>query len=100
MFTFFQVSDTNHPALYFNQFEIEKPHWIAENKELNATSSNQFQILDDKYDFKFQNKHVQTPIVGLTHESGPKNETRYIVDIKNPFRAIVAGQVSLILETN
>jgi tRNA U34 2-thiouridine synthase MnmA/TrmU len=82
------VNHTNHPALYFDKFQIEKPHWICENKEANLAENEEKQILDNKFDFKFQNKHLQSPIVYLK-----KNiKDNYITSIKYPFRGISAGQ--------
>ena len=52
--------------------------------------------MDHSYDFKFQNRHVQTQIEFLEKSfENKKNDetTKYIVKAKNLFRAIVPGQV-------
>ena len=87
--TLYAVSDTNHPALYFNKFQIEKPHWLCEDKEEDLERKDL--ILDDKFDFKFQNKHLQSPIVYLKKDM----MRNYITKIKNPFRGISSGQYSV-----
>jgi tRNA U34 2-thiouridine synthase MnmA/TrmU len=84
-----QVQGTDHPALYFREFEIEKPHWLCENKEDTAVGNK---ILDETYDFKFQSRHFPTPLACL--EKLSNNEAaRYLTTIRQPFRAIVPGQV-------
>jgi hypothetical protein len=88
-----KVQGTNHPALFFNQFEIEKPYWICEDQEELAVDKESSVILDGSYDFKFQNRHNQTPIVGLERHSNKEGSVRYLTRIKHPFRAIVPGQV-------
>lgn len=49
-------------------------------------------MLDESYEFKFQNRHIQTPLVHLRKEENATNP-RYWVKTKNYFRAIVTGQV-------
>lgn len=89
------VAGTNHPALYFDEFEVEKPHWLCDNRELITLDGEC--ILDEKYDFKFQNKHHQSPIVYLKRvASDPEtsNAFRYFVKTAHHFRAIASGQVT------
>lgn len=83
------VAGTNHPALYFDHFEIEKPHWICENKELVANDT----ILNNYFEFKFQNKHYQSKIVYLKKKI-QSNQTKYVVKTYNHFRAVPKGQVN------
>ena len=90
-----KVSDTNHPALYFDEFEIEKPYWICEEKE-DMVNKEGGTILDDSYEFKFQNRHIQTPLVYLRKD----DNCRYWVKTKNYFRAIVTGQVIIKTKIN
>lgn len=75
--------------MYFDEFEIEKPYWICEQKGNNDDGI----ILDESYEFKFQNRHIQTPLVHLRKEENATNP-RYWVKTKNYFRAIVTGQVN------
>ena len=46
-------------------------------------------VLDETYEFKFQNRHIQTHLVYLRKD----DNDRYWVKTKNYFRAIVTGQV-------
>lgn len=78
--------------MYFEEFEIEKPYWICEEKEIRDIEI----ILDQNYDFKFQSIHMQTPIVYLRRTLDTEsNEQKYFVKTKHHFRAIVAGQVKI-----
>ncbi len=95
---FIKVQGTDHPALYFNEFEIEKPYWICENREdLAVDEQGSMRILDKSYDFKFQNRHYQTPILGLEKKIADNGSIRYLTRIEQPFRAIVPGQVTKLL---
>lgn len=86
----YAVAGTNHPALYSDQFEIDKPHWICENKE---NDSNEI-ILDENYEFKYQNKHYQSKIKYLKKVLCD-SDFKYYVKTDNYFRAIPKGQVRL-----
>lgn len=89
----FVVSDTKHPALYYDEFEIETPHWICE--QIGDKLEGSDIVLDDNFDFKFQSKYKQTPLVHLRREYDRiNNKPRYWVKTKYHFRAVVAGQVS------
>jgi hypothetical protein len=74
---------------------VEKPLWICEDKEANSTSNGL--ILDDRYEFKFQNKHLQSPILrmGKTYNEYTR-KFDYLIETKMYFRALTAGQVNLI----
>lgn len=89
------VADTNHPALYFDEFEVERPHWLCEQKDEALEGSGV--ILDERYDFKFQSKHKQSPLVHLRQDYSNlrdgSSSPRYWVKTKHHFRAVVAGQV-------
>jgi hypothetical protein len=94
-YCFLKVSDTDHPALYASQFVLEAPHWICENKEEIAKQSDANLILNSSYDFSFQNKHCQTPIISLkmfNHEE--TNKKKYILETKSHFRGVASGQVN------
>jgi len=56
------VQGTDHPALYYNEFLVDKPHWICEDFEKAFLESNEPVVLNNRFDFIFQNKHVQTPV--------------------------------------
>ncbi|RMZ94236.1 mitochondrial tRNA-specific 2-thiouridylase 1, partial [Brachionus plicatilis] len=86
------VPGTDHPALYFDQFEIEKPHWLCENKELVADDV----ILNQDYEFKYQNKHYQSKIIYLRKKFLiESNQTKYFVKTLNHFRAVPKGQYAV-----
>ncbi|CAF0931287.1 unnamed protein product [Brachionus calyciflorus] len=89
----FVVPGTDHPSLYYNQFIVEKPHWICENREENATDDI---VLNENFEFKFQNKHYQSKIKYLKKQHDPNNnDYRYIVQTEKNFRAVPKGQFAV-----
>ncbi len=84
----YAVQGTDHPALYYNEFVVDKPHWICEDFEKICLERDERAILNNNFDFKFQNKHVQTPVDFLE-----KRGSDYTLKLKHPFRAISPGQV-------
>lgn len=89
--TMFVVRGTDHPALYHNSFVVEKPHWICENKDLSGSDSI---LLDERYQFKFQHRHYQSPIVSLEKKFNVDlGNFIYTVKTKHNIRGITPGQV-------
>ncbi len=87
-----KVKGTNHSALYHTKFFVDKPHWICEDKESKLSENNE--ILDNSFDFKFQNKHNQSPIISLTKKyNSLKKDFEYLVETKLHIRGITPGQV-------
>ena len=86
---FFKANGTNHPALYCDEFYVDKPHWISENYEERVKIEGNGDILGEDINFKFQHKHNEVGLLFLK-----KLENRYLIKTKLPFRAITPGQVN------
>jgi tRNA U34 2-thiouridine synthase MnmA/TrmU len=85
---YFKANGTNHPALYCDEFYVDKPHWISENYE--ERDGKEKNILGEDVNFKFQHKHNEAGILYLK-----KVQDRYLIKTKFPFRAITPGQVNM-----
>ncbi len=70
---------------------IEKPYWICDNKEL---STSEHIILNENYQFKFQHRHYQSPILSLEKIfNNSLGDFVYKVKTKHNIRGITPGQV-------
>lgn len=87
---------TDHPALYCDEFYVNKPHWISQNYE---NESNEF-ILQSNIDFKFQQKHYESPILFMKKIQIENGEVKYLVKSKYALRGLAPGQFSVFYSKN